>query len=115
MESKTFQIKDNDISDGYHTFNELYLHRHALFCAFLKETHYESGKSKTHADGSAYEGWFLAWVMLPDGQVSYHLPVEWWTTCPAKEKTPPPYDGHTQAHVLERLVALQGLSYDPTP
>lgn len=29
--SKTFKIQNNDISDGYHTFDELYEHRVLLY------------------------------------------------------------------------------------
>ena len=36
MSDKTFTIKNGDISDGYHTFDELYEHRIALFITLAR-------------------------------------------------------------------------------
>ena len=57
------------VSDGYHTFKELYSHRVKLFVALLntlESLHYRINypskcwKSKLHADGTMFDGWFIA-------------------------------------------------------
>jgi hypothetical protein len=54
----------DDVSDGYHTFAELYQHRFALFLALCRAL--EMGwKSRLHADGTMYPGWFIAGIELP--------------------------------------------------
>lgn len=35
MSEKAFKIVGNDLSDGYHTFDELYDHRCLLFLAWM--------------------------------------------------------------------------------
>ena len=51
----------NDISDGYHTFGELYEHRFALWiklCDRLSGQKYVWCSTK-HFDGSSFGGWFI--------------------------------------------------------
>jgi len=85
----TFKV-DGDTSDGYHTFNELYEHRHALFLVVCKT--YKGWKSKKHAANKPpmYDGFFIAGVETPSGVVSYHLPLEWWDRyeCEEREEAP---------------------------
>lgn len=96
------QEDKGSISDGYHTFDELYEHRNLLFCLLLSEG--EGWKSLLHDDGTAYDGWFVAGTTLSSGPITYHLPLAMWNVCPAKvlDKAPP-FDGHTSNHVLRRL------------
>jgi hypothetical protein len=101
------------VSDGYHTFDELYKHRHALFVtlanlitktkAIASPAGYKSWK---HDDGSmAYEGWFIAGLNLPGGQISYHLPAEYWPLVNLPHyDIPPKWDGHTPNDVINRLM-----------
>lgn len=113
---KTFQIKDGDISDGYHTFDELYEHRITLFIAFCKiladkDGHWSSEiwRSKLHHDGSEYEGWFIMGINKEAGcQMSYHLPFSKWEETEFAEtlEKAPEWDGHTSQDVLERLRRL---------
>ena len=56
---KTFKIVNGDISDGYHTFEELYEHRCALFVALLIKSPDISWYSLKHSDGSDWPGWFI--------------------------------------------------------
>jgi hypothetical protein len=100
-----------DISDGYHTFTELYLHRNLLFLAFLysRSDGAKSWRSRTHADGSSFDGWFIVGTELVlDGktvQISYHMPDELWDSCEwilTLDKGLE-WDGHTSADVVERL------------
>lgn len=98
----------DETSDGYHTFNELYEHRHALFLALMSENKGFAWMSRCHDDGSATEGWFVAGIHLPGvGMVTYHLPERLWdmalrTDCDVVA-TAPKWDGHTSADVVERL------------
>lgn len=95
------------ISDGYHTLDELYEHRHALFCALLGASNQETVKSKLHHDGTSWPGWFLAGIRTPEGWATYHLPDTWWDRCPAPEADRgPEWDGHTSDDVLRRLQSL---------
>lgn len=105
-------IKDSDtnqISDGYHTFGEMYEHRIALFIALCYERAVRAWKSKRHSDGSTIEGWFILGLnSLPGEQITYHLPESKWgevNFCEELE-TAPEWDGHTSADVIERLKYL---------
>lgn len=51
-------------SDGYHTIEELYEHRHALFMALTCAMPWRSWKSRRHHDGPSYDGWFIALDLL---------------------------------------------------
>ena len=92
-------------SDGYHTFNELYEHRFSLFSVVCKA--YNGWKSKLHSDGTMYDGWFVAGVETPKGQATYHMPMAWWGKFPVHElEKAPQYDGHTPNDVIERIHSL---------
>lgn len=111
------------ISDGYHTFEELYEHRCLLFLSLVKlrdswATIYEGQlgydaewdmapwKSRLHSDGTSLDGWFIAGLILPGGPITYHLPDKFWDLCKAVEvERAPEWDGHTSADVLKRLEA----------
>lgn len=97
------------VSDGYHTFDELYEHRHALFLNLLKSNS-SAWKSRAHADGSVWEGWFIAGISEPM-QITYHLPERLWDKFDVKELTQSPvWDGHTSADVVDRLYAIAGMN-----
>jgi len=103
------KIKNNtgSISDGYHTFNELYDHRAALTAALFKSL--PSGtvyKSKHHHDGTMYDGMFIVGTELPTGEsISYHYDLDpWWGIFNIREvEHAPEWDGHTPDDVIERL------------
>lgn len=95
-----------ETSDGYHTFNDLYEHRHALFLALASLT--DSWMSKKHHDESEMEGWFIAGIRLKEGDISYHLPMRLWNTFSKGAfvvlPKAPPRDGHTSKDVIDRLM-----------
>lgn len=100
------------ISDGYHTFDELYEHRCALYIALCKLAEKDNKliwRSKKHSDGSDLEGWFLLGINITKGeQITYHLPTRFWDSCEfayTKEKAPD-FDGHTPQDVIKRLKSL---------
>jgi hypothetical protein len=90
-----------NVSDGFHTFNELYAHRNALFlllCKLLPMNTLFVWRSKHHSDGSGYAGWFLLGMGKEQGtQITYHLPESQWQLCDFAETLDkaPEWDGHT--------------------
>jgi hypothetical protein len=105
-------LKDlGNISDGHHTFDELYAFRKmynaVAFNAWAKEGLYDVHKSTCHNDGTpCYNGgWFIVMAILPDGQISNHYEMSDWDLfqCPEEIIIKQAYDGHTAADVLSRL------------
>lgn len=96
------------ISDGSHTFDELYEHRHALFIAlcYERQENTKVWRSKLHSDGSFLPGWFVLGLGKQKGyQITYHLPLSKWEITNFAEtlERAPEYDGHSSQDVLERL------------
>ena len=95
-----------EVSDGFHTFNELYDHRCVLFLAFLTLAN-NGWYSEKHSDGSVWDGWFIAGIELTEGeQITYHLPNKYLKTASQRLRyleCAPEWDGHTSCEVLERL------------
>lgn len=107
-------VDEGEVSDGYHTFNELYefrkMYNAALFNEWARQGKYHIHKSKRHHDGEPCfgGGWFIVVANLPTGQISNHYKLEDWELfqCLATETAMYEYDGHTGADVLERLRAI---------
>lgn len=97
----------DEVSDGFHTFGELYDHRTALFMAFLKSRSSESWMSKRHCDDSFWKGWFVAGTTLPSGDITYHLDIKYWDILKRANvlvlDKAPTWDRHTSADVLHRI------------
>ncbi len=110
-------IKEEEIgqvSDGYHTFDELYYYRMLYNAAFLNElawyednaTSFNIYKSKRHHTGEECfgGGWFIVMVDLPTGQVSNHYEMKYWDLFKIPEKEiADEWDGHTPQIAAERL------------
>lgn len=101
----------NKLSDGYHTFGELYEHRIRLFitlCQFA-QYHFPVWRSFRHSDKTRIDGWFVLGIEVMEGsQMTYHLPESKWSECDFAMTfdRAPGFDGHTSADVLERLKEL---------
>jgi hypothetical protein len=100
--SKTYKIIGNDISDGYHTFDELYEHRCLLFvnlCLANRRSCYWKPD---------YDGWFSLYWESPEGQISYHVPNKFLDLVEGKivRNWNVEFDGHTSADVASRLIRL---------
>ena len=71
-------FKENELSDGWHTFNDLYefrkLYNAILFNEWYGRGLYDIHKSIKHNDGELCfgGGWFIVVAVLPDGQISNH-------------------------------------------
>jgi hypothetical protein len=52
-----------------------------------------------------FNEYFIAGIKLPEGMVSYHLPIELWGLLTVNElEAAPAWDGHTAADVVDRLL-----------
>lgn len=118
------------LSDGYHTFKELYefrlLYNAALFNEWaiideiirvrngnndafrsIREQFRNVHKSWMHNDGELCfnGGWFIVSAMLPTGIISNHYKAEYWEyfKVPEVEKALFEFDGHTSEDVQKRL------------
>lgn len=104
----TIPGKPGDVSDGYHTFDELYDHRSALYMAFLKCRATDSWMSKRHCDNSVWDGWFIAGTTLPTGDITYHLNIKYWNCLKNAGilvlDNAPKWDRHTSNDVYERII-----------
>lgn len=113
LEVNAEDVDTNLISDGYHTFGELYEHRIVLYILtarlLTQSPHYkgkEVWKSKYHSDNTIYSGWFILGIGKKQGeQITYHLPMDYWADCAFAETLDkaPEFDGHTSKDVLNRL------------
>ena len=110
------EINTEGISDGYHTFGELYdfrlVYNAALFNEWAKQGKYGVHKSNKHHDGEYPFGkhdWFIVTALLPTGQISNHYTMEHWNLfdVPSFDKAQWEFDGHTSQDVLTRLKALR--------
>lgn len=104
------------VSDGYHTFDELYRHRALLTASLFTEwadrenwrrdrgVKFGVHKSRLHSDGSKLDGYFIVMAELPTGQISYHYPDTDWDLFDIPELDRAlSWDGHTSADVVDRI------------
>lgn len=104
---------DENTSDGYHTFKELYefrkVYNAVLFNEWAEQGLYDVHKSTKHSDGEDCfgGGWFIVVAHLPTGYISNHYEMKDWDLfqCESRERGAE-WDGHTAQDVLERLQAL---------
>lgn len=96
-----------EVSDGYHTFNELYHHRAVLFSVICNQNKEKAWKSKSHDDGTMYANMFIVGIDTPEGQYSYHYDVNpYWAMFDVKTlDNAPKWDGHKPDDIT-RLVSL---------
>lgn len=95
------------ISDGYHTFADLYEQRLILSAALAKNNPH-AWKSKRHEDGSVPfgGGWFIMGFDTDEGCYTYHYELKDWYLFQCKELDKgKPWDGHTSKDV-RRLLSI---------
>jgi len=94
------------ISDGYHTFDELYEHRMILFSVILNSNKQKSWKSKLHDDGTMFDDYFIVGITTTEGNYTYHYHIDNWDLFDVKElQYAPKWDGH-QPSDITRLFSL---------
>lgn len=99
------------MSDGYHTFADLYEQR-LILSAALARNNPHAWKSKRHEDGSVPfgGGWFIMGFDTDDGCYTYHYELKDWDLFPCKELDKgKPWDGHTSKDV-RRLLSIPAVS-----
>jgi hypothetical protein len=97
-----------NLSDGYHTFNELYHHRAILFSVICNSMPEKAWKSKLHDTGDMFDGMFIVGIETPEGQATYHYDiVPYWDMFKVKElEKAPKWDGHTPQEAIERIAKI---------
>lgn len=110
----------NYISDGSHTYGELYHHRAVLFASLVsivtkarlltsygkndKPEHIYCWKSKLHDDGTMFDGYFIVGIKTLEGMATYHYDMKYWDMFDCQEiERAPEFDGHTPDMAIERI------------
>lgn len=94
------------LSDGAHTFDDLYEQRAVLFATIVNTYPEHAYKAKEHDDGTMYPGYFLVGVHTPEGDYSYHYELKYWDLFKCQQfARAPKWDGHTDKDV-KRLLSL---------
>lgn len=102
-----FEVEDiGKISDGSHTFEELYYHRMFLF-SILCNLHKDiSWKSFKHSDGEVWDDYFIVGITTKEGNYTYHYQNQYWDMFDVEElEYAPKWDGHTSQDIT-RLLSL---------
>ena len=97
-----------EVSDGFHTFNQLSRQRAMLFAALVNLNRDISWKTRKHEDGQPCfgGGWFLVTIDTPDGAYGYHYEDKYWDAFHCKElERAKHWDGYTEEDV-GRLMSL---------
>lgn len=111
IESKlSGEIFTKEISDGHHTFGELYRHRIILFCTLCNLLPEISWKSKKHFDEEndpMFNDSFIAGINTPEGVATYHVKLKYWEmfNIPELERAPK-YEQYDSDDVIERVYSL---------
>lgn len=99
-----------EVSDGHHTFNQLYHQRALLFATIVNQNKDKAWKSWKHADGGycfdSNGEWFIVGIDTPQGSYTYHYYKEYWDIFHCQElEVGKEWDGHTEEDVT-RLLTL---------
>ena len=98
----------DDLSDGFHTFKQLYYQRMMLFATIVKQNKDRAWKSLRHEDGELCfgGGWFIVGIDTPEGSYTYHYEDNYFSLFDCKElERGKHWDGHTEKDVT-RLLSL---------
>ena len=98
----------DDLSDGFHTFRQLYYQRMMLFAAIVKQNKDKAWKSLRHEDGELCfgGGWFIVGIDTPEGSYTYHYEDKYFSLFDCEElEHGKHWDGHTEKDVT-RLLSL---------
>ena len=98
----------DDLSDGFHTFRQLYYQRMMLFAVIVKQNKNRAWKSLRHEDGELCfgGGWFIVGIDTPEGSYTYHYEDNFYSLFDCEElECAKHWDGHTEKDVT-RLLSL---------
>ena len=95
------------VSDGWHTFDELYEHRRILTAILAKTNTDISWRARQHHDGEVWDDLFIVGFSTPEGQYSYHYKNEFWEEFEGVKELEraPEYDGHKPKDI-KRLYSI---------
>jgi hypothetical protein len=107
----------DEISDGRHTFGELYEHRRALtavlaatliWYAPFGQTAWRSKRHHPDDPSPMFDDSFIVGIELPTGQILYHYKLEHWNDFAAVPEIEhaPKWDGAGPADTVTRLLEL---------
>ena len=99
----------DDLSDGFHTFRQLYYQRMMLFATIVKQNKDKAWKSLRHEDGELCfgGGWFIVGIDTPEGSYTYHYEDNYFSLFDCEElEHGKHWDGHTEKDVT-RLLSLE--------
>ena len=98
----------DDLSDGFHTFRQLYYQRMMLFATIVKQNKDKAWKSLRHEEGELCfgGGWFVVGIDTPEGNYTYHYENKYFDLfdCEILDYGKH-WDGHTEKDVT-RLLSL---------
>jgi len=95
------------MSDGYHTFEELYHHRMVLFSVICNTYKDKAWKSWKHDDGTMYDDYFIVGIDTEEVKNTYHYHKDNWDMFNVKElEYAPEYDGHKPSDITRLLTLL---------
>lgn len=107
----------DEISDGFHTFDELYEYRMLYNAGFFNELSKDGGfnvhKSERHSDGDKCfgGGWFIVMATLPTGQISNHYEMKYWDLFHCESRLcADKWDGHSPEEAAQRLKKFLSLN-----
>lgn len=106
----------DDVSDGFHSFRQLYYQRMILFAAIVKQNKDKAWKSLRHEDGKLCfgGGWFIVGIDTPEGSYTYHYEDNYFSLFDCKElEYGKHWDGHTEKDVT-RLLSLPSAQTEPS-
>lgn len=95
------------VSDGSHTFDELYYHRMVLFSIITNSVANDlAWKSWKHFDGTMYKDYFIVGVTTPEGDYTYHYHKKYWDYFNVRTLDfAPRWDGHSPSNI-DRLYSI---------
>ena len=105
----------DDLSDGFHTFRQLYYQRMMLFAIIVKQNKDKAWKSLRHEDGELCfgGGWFVVGIDTPEGSYTYHYEDNYFSLFDCVElERGKHWDGHTEKDVT-RLLSLPSMQPEP--
>lgn len=106
------EISTKEVSDGHHTFGDLYRHRIILFCTLCNLIPEHSFKSRKHFDEEndpMFPDSFIAGIHTPKGIATYHIKLKYWDLFQVPElDRAPKYDSYSSEDVIDRILSLSG-------
>lgn len=113
LERETPELSAPDrgqVSDGCHTFDELYAHRRALTAALTALLPGWSWRSRAHHpdDTEIFPGYFIVGISLPNGVITYHYRDQYWNDFPRARELAhaPKWDGAEPGITVSRLIDM---------